>query len=160
MISVSVNSVSARGDMHHFTFLAPLLALKHACPGTGQGEPRFGYVTCSGISDNIGTRLHLVIRGFHIMHHINLTNNVYWLLTVPESGEGGSSFSRTLNCLLNCSLKPTQQKHVQIHGCNHLIHNLNFELYIEYPNVILGFQLHFMCNHVTVLKQSEWSQGH
>ena len=30
MISVPVNSVSARGDMHHFTFLAPLLALQHA----------------------------------------------------------------------------------------------------------------------------------
>ena len=30
MISVPVNSVSAHGDMHHFTFLAYPLALKHA----------------------------------------------------------------------------------------------------------------------------------
>ena len=26
---------------------------------------------------------------------------------------------------------------------------------LRYPNVILGFQLHFMCKHVAILKQSE-----
>ena len=88
----------------YFTFLATPLALQHAWPGTG--EPKFGYVTRSGISDNIGVTLHLVIRGyssFHIMHHIN---NVYWLLTMADSRGGVSSFPFTLNCLL----KPTQQQ--------------------------------------------------
>ena len=89
------------------------------CPGTGQGEPRFGYVTCSGISDNIGMTLQLVIRGyssFHFMHH-NVSSctihTVYWLLTMADSRGGGSS----LPCTLNCSLKPTQQHFKNMYKC-------------------------------------------